>query len=316
MSEGKKTYSQMINEFYQNYKSKIVFVMRQHESERKVKLVLAILASSILFLVASALLYTAFSSLHWEILSRRNEGVLEVIIIIYALSYFSWFWIKKDFEHNIKLKIMKTVCECLGNIKWSHDSYPLGKMFSDSFVVPEFNSQEYDDVFNGYYNDVHLQIVESEYAIESRRNSRIVFDGVIIKIDMNKEFTSHTVIKQDTLLHTSPSSKLHKTELEDIEFNKKFDVFTNDDVDARYLITPSFMERLKNMKTAFKAKGMTCAFYKTYLIVALSTKRDLFSICSLVKPLDDEKQFFTMFEEILSIMQLIDHFKLNQKIGL
>ena len=40
------------------------------------------------------------------------------------------------------------------------------------------------------------------------------------------------------------------------------------------------------------------------------------SICSLFKKIDDPKQFFTMFEEILSIIKLIDHFKLNQKIGL
>ena len=58
------------------------------------------------------------------------------------------------------------------------------------------------------------------------------------------------------------------------------------------------------------------AFYDKYLLVGLHTSKDLFSICSLKEPVNDGKQFFTMFEEILSIIKLIDHFKLNQKIGL
>ena len=99
-------------------------------------------------------------------------------------------------------------------------------------------------------------------------------------------------------------------------FKKKFDVFTDDEVEARYLITPSFMERLNNMKTAFSADRVSCAFYDKYLLVGLHTSKDLFSIGSLKEPVNDGKQFFTMFEEILSIIKLIDHFKLNQKIGL
>ena len=110
--------------------------------------------------------------------------------------------------------------------------------------------------------------------------------------------------------------KLKRTKLEDVEFEKRFNVFTDDEVEARYLITPSFMERLNEMKVAFKANTVSCAFYEKSLLIALSTGKDLFSIGSLFKRIDDPKQFFTMFEEILSIIKLIDHFKLNQKIGL
>ena len=70
------------------------------------------------------------------------------------------------------------------------------------------------------------------------------------------------------------------------------------------------------MKTAFNASSMSCAFYDKYLLIGLSTQEDLFSIGDLKKPVNDEKQFFTMFEEVLSIIKLIDHFKLDQKIGM
>ena len=76
------------------------------------------------------------------------------------------------------------------------------------------------------------------------------------------------------------------------------------------------MERLKNMRVAFAASGVQCAFYGKYLLIGLKTNKDLFSLCSLVKPVNDAKQFFTMYEEIISIIKLIDHFKLDRKIGL
>ena len=141
-----------------------------------------------------------------------------------------------------------------------------------------------------------------------------LFRGITIIFNMNKNFKSHTIVKSS--LFAPKLDYLKRTKLEDEEFNRKFHVYTNDEVDARYLLTPAFMERLKNIEVAFRAKDITAAFYEDRLVIALSTNKDLFSIGSLAKPVTDSKPYFQMFEEILSIIQLIDHFKLNQKIGL
>ena len=314
MTEEAKSYSQMRREFYEKYTNKIVPLVKKHENLRKTKLFIAIVLSSALFICASLMLYLA--CIYGGIFNRSNDGVVKLTILLYMLAYFAWFTIKKGFENSIKEKIMPTVCSCFGDMKWTHEKYSGGEIFSASCVVPRFTSEEYDDIFYGSYKDVGIEIIEPEYDVGSGKNRRTVFNGVIIKLDMNKTFNSHTVIKPNSLIHTAPSSDLRHTELEDVEFNKKFDVYTNDEVDARYLITPSFMERLKKIKTAFGANNVSCAFYGNLLIIALPTKKDLFSICSLVKPIDDRTQYVRMYEEIVSIIKLIDHFKLDQKIGL
>ena len=313
MSEEVKSYSQMRKEFYEKYTKKIVPFLQKHESIRKIKLFTAIAVAIILIFWGSFLVYLVGSTgAH----GKSAEGTLKLAFMLYALAYLSWTWIKKGFENKIKEKIMPTVCSCFGDMKWSNRKYSGGHIFSESNVIPNYTSEFYDDIFKGSYKDVNIEIVESEYDVGRGRNRRIVFNGVIVKLDMNKSFTGHTVIKPNSLMHISPSSKLRFTEFEDIEFNKKFDVFTNDEVDARYLITPTFMVRLKNMTTAFKANSVSCAFFGNFLIVAMSTRKDLFSICSLTKPIDDRAQYFLMYEEIFSIIRLIDHFKLDQKIGL
>lgn len=312
-----KSYSEMRKEFYEKYQNNIVPAVKKFDNERKVKLVIAFVCSSILSILGAMCFLSPFFIAHCD--SDTWEGALKLSTVFIFSAYGIWYWIKKSFERKIKEKITPIVCSCFGNLKWENSensTYKHGNVFKESGVIPFFTSEEYDDIFYGKHKDVNIEIIESKFDVSGGKSRRTVFKGVVIKLDMNKKFDSHTVITPDKMLHNSPLSNLRHTTLEDVEFEKKFDVFTNDEVDARYLITPSFMQRLKDMKTAFKADKVQCAFYRKFLLIALSTNKDLFSVCSLVKPIDDSKQYFQMYEEIVSIIKLIDHFKLDQKIGL
>lgn len=109
---------------------------------------------------------------------------------------------------------------------------------------------------------------------------------------------------------------LKKTELEDIEFEKKYNVQTTDEIEARYLLTPSFMERLKNIQTAFRTNNIKCAFSNDSIILAIATNKNIFEIGNLLTPLDNAKTLDIFFNELISLLILIDHFKLNEHTGL
>ncbi len=309
MSE-EKTYKQMREEFTQKFYRKIAPELQKYDKERVNKQEIAVSVSAILILIAILIVISDFKN---KTISDTN---CQFSFWLFSLAIFIFWTIKKDFERKIKTLIMPTVCKCFGNLKWSCGSYKLSTIFFSTKLFDNYDFISYDDIFTGDFKDVNFEIIEAKFTKGSGKSKSTIFDGVIIKLDMNKSFNGRTVIRPNTLLHSSPSPILKHTELEDINFEKKFDVFTDDEVEARYLITPSFMERLNEMQVAFKADKVSCAFYNKYLFVALQTPEDLFSICSLFKRVDDPKQFFTMFEEILSIIKLIDHFKLDQKIGL
>ena len=109
---------------------------------------------------------------------------------------------------------------------------------------------------------------------------------------------------------------LNEIKLEDPEFNKKYRAYSSDEVEGRYLITPSFMARFNNIKTAFGAKGAKCSFYGNKLMFAISTCKNLFEIGNLFTPLNSHKQLQVFSEELISILALIDYFKLDEKTGL
>ncbi len=108
------------------------------------------------------------------------------------------------------------------------------------------------------------------------------------------------------------TEKLHKINLEDPVFNKKYNVYSADEVEARYLITTAFMERFKNLRTAFGSKYAKCCFLDDTIMFAIATNKDLFEFGSLFYPINNSKHMQMFFNQLTSILQLAEHFKLDE----
>ena len=109
---------------------------------------------------------------------------------------------------------------------------------------------------------------------------------------------------------------LHPIHLEDPAFEKKFNAYSTDEIEGRYLITTAFMERFMNLQTAFGSKRAKCAFYNNSIMFAISTNKNLFEIGNLFTKLENPKQMNEFFDEFASILLLVEHFKLDEKTGL
>lgn len=326
MEEQKKSFR---NEFYEKFRTVCVPILEGFEKERKIYFyitiflfimpVLALIGGGIhAFFVYAPAGTTNLSTIDFS--SAWTAGIIALIISTLLITV-----IKKFFENKVKEKVMPILCQCFGRLTWSYGQYSSADILRRVGLIESYSKYYVDDVFTGSVEDVPLEIAEVKYTKivhdvdsegRSRTRERTIWDGVLVQFKMNKSFTGHTIVKPDSLVKLSGDFKLHHTTLEDVVFEKKFDVYTDDDVEARYLLTTAFMERLTKVKTAFGSGKISCAFYQDKLILGIETNKDLFSVASVFKPVSDEKQFFTMFEEINSLVKLIDHFKLNQKIGL
>ena len=105
---------------------------------------------------------------------------------------------------------------------------------------------------------------------------------------------------------------LDEIKLEDPEFTKKYKAYSTDQIEGRYLITPAFMQRFKNIQTAFGTNKVKCSFYGDDLMFAISTRKNLFEIGNLFCSLNNPKQMTKFFDELSSIIALIDYFKLDE----
>ena len=242
--------------------------------------------------------------------------LLPFALIVFFIWLFMYATKANNFQKEVKSYVMPLFCSCFPDLKWVPEKNHLTDFYKSSKIIPSFDTINYDDCFVGSYKGINYIIEEVDASRNGNKCSYPVFHGIIIRFNISKRFKKHTVIYPDILGNSSPSNDLHRTELEDVVFEKKYNVFTNDDVEARYIITPSLMEKLNNVKTSFQASDIYASFYAGVFFLGISTWENLFDYGSIVNSLTDPKPFIKMSEEIISILKLIDHFKLDQNIGM
>ncbi len=290
---------------------KIMPILKTYEGERKKRFMLALVSTGIIVAIG---IFAAFN------LSGRSSG--DALGLCCGGAVALWAYIKKSFERKVKGKVMPILMRAIPNFYWQKTSPMSFEDIANAKIIPEENScsKSFDDCFIGKYKGVEILISECTYEIRRSKSTTTVFNGVVIRLKMNKKFEGMTVIRPKHVPVTSctdlKKSGMTEVKLEDPEFMKEYTVYSTDQIEARYLLTTSFMERFKNITLAFFSQGSFCSFYEDYVYIAPYTTGDLFEIGSLVRSITNTTQFELLLEEFLSIIQLVEHFKLDKKLGL
>ena len=100
-----------------------------------------------------------------------------------------------------------------------------------------------------------------------------IFKGFFFIADFQKDFQGQTVVYRNSWLKLN--FKNQRVKLENPEFEKKFDVYSTDQVEARYLLTPGMMEKLLELDRKFPGK-ITLSFYNSNVIIAIPDNTDHF----------------------------------------
>ena len=308
--EEKKEYSvqSFISEYQKRFETDVKPMLEKFESERKLRLVGACAASGSLGFLAALDFFFADFDKHGDIFGALVSAAIG-----------SWVIIKKTLEKKIKRKVMPILMKAIPDFYWLEKPPVTIEDIDSAKLLPLARkcNIKTDDCFLGKYRGVNIDITEYDFHY----NKTEVFKGAVIKIDMNKNFEGTTVIRPKKYIpfkhvRDLKKAKLEKVELEDININKNYEIYSTDQIEARYLLTTSFIERFQNITMNFSSKASFCAFHGKHVFIAPYCKKDLFSIGSLIKPASDEKQFMRLINELISILELIDHFKLDKKLGL
>lgn len=101
--------------------------------------------------------------------------------------------------------------------------------------------------------------------------------------------------------------------LEDAKFEKHFSVYSSDQVEARYLLSPSLMEKI----VAFRLKNgiFWMSFFQGNIYLALPIKKNLFEP-NLFKSALNTKTLKTYVSYLLLFISLVDEFEMNNRIWL
>lgn len=144
------------------------------------------------------------------------------------------------------------------------------------------------------------------------------FKGIVVELKMNKKFKGHTFFLNKSFNSKKikiDTNKFQSVNLESVDFADKYEVYSTDQVEARYILTTAMINRLDNLKLAFQAKCIRACFKDNKLILAIDTGKDMFAMGSDYEK-SNFKTFKNLFNEVVSILKIVDQLKLYENTGL
>lgn len=195
-----------------------------------------------------------------------------------------------------------------------------------SKIIPRYDRCRTEDRFSGSYKDVAIEGCEAHLETEHRGNKgrryyKTRFQGIMIRIQVHKPFNAQTIITRDRggffRWFKDQFSDLDTVALEDVDFEKKFDVFSEDQIEARYLLTTAFMDRLLKVGELFGNCPLQASFFDQTLLITLGLGHtDLFEAPHISVPATEISTLAEIDAELQSIFAIVDTLKLDQNIGM
>lgn len=195
------------------------------------------------------------------------------------------------------------------------------RKYLDSKIIPKFDSEHNEDYISGLYKDVGIELFETTLQKECYDNDdQTVFKGIFISLTMHKSFSGLTVVKTDFgklgNWLKDKFSNLQNVKLEDPKFEKLLEVYSTDQIEARYLLTTSFMERIIMLKESFDGADLQCSFYNDKLLIMIPVRKNLFEPGSIFEPEDFVDDAKILLREMNLIFSIINILKLYQNVGI
>ena len=290
-----------------------------------------------MFLILVMMVVVFYPLILWAVLSADNEN-LNVLGFIIGLSGGIIILLRSPiyfFNKKAKNTIMADFANFFGSFSYYHERCLPDELLQESELFKSYNSHKGDDYFCGTYKDVKITISEellqkeSVYfsetqnqfgeAISKQRHvkKKKIFRGICILLTMNKNFVGRTVVLKDKGLFNvfKQISGLQRVKLEDMYFEDLFEVYSSNQIEARYLLTTAFMERMLKLTELYGGKSIQFSFKDNQLLLAVPTKQDMFEACSFFRSNVNKKKIDNVFQQFYIVFSVVDILKLNQRTG-
>ncbi len=183
-----------------------------------------------------------------------------------------------------------------------------------SFIIKIFKGTPYiiTRILKGQKIDYHHF---EEEVLKNEFSRRTVFKGLFFRANFNKSFQGKTTVFPHTLASkiqpfNRGQGKLIK--LEDPEFANFFIVYGNDQVEARYILSTSLMERLVKFRKK-AGRNLYVSFVENRIYIAIECEEDLFEP-KLFQSMLNFSPIREYFENLQLMLSIVQDLNLNRRI--
>ncbi len=178
-------------------------------------------------------------------------------------------------------------------------------------LLPNHNRETWEDEIRGAHAGNGFTLCEAHLKYKSsgkNSSTRTVFHGQLFVIDYPKRFLGKTVVLRDRGPLNAlgkPGKEFSRVGLASPEFEKAYEAWSTDQVEARDLLDPIVLERFQELERLYKGKKLRAAFDGGSLLIAIETG-DRLNIGTMFAPLPGAGRVETILAEFDVIFDLIE----------
>ncbi len=153
------------------------------------------------------------------------------------------------------------------------------------------------------------QTAEAEFVAQfdaTNSDNRGGYEGIVLSMPHYDKSLGHTIVRRD-LGKRNPAqvNGLKRVGFPSLEFESKFAVYSNDQVEARFLLSPDFVARLTDFAEDYMGRNVQCVFAGNRFHVALEID-DRFDFSRDFKAFDYQEAATTIINEVGGVFYLLE----------
>jgi hypothetical protein len=316
-----KTLSQLTEVYYKT----LYPVLEKLDKERKsiknrVILVGVILLVVVVILLKSFNLITTLQNP--QPLLFAAFGYFMVMGIVYS-------YMTKDYKKEFKQNIIKPLIELLDeNLTYVANGHIDATLFQRSKLFSRVDRFGGDDYVYGDIDGVKFEfsdVVAKERHIDKdgHKHYNTIFQGLFIVAEFNKNFNGITTVLPDSAqnlfgdligswLQSNNMGRDELVKMDSNEFEKEFVVYSTDQIEARYILSHTMMDKLLELKKRSK-EDIYVSFVGNYIHIGIEYNKDLFEP-SVFHSLLEYKIAMEYVQTLHLAIGVVRELKLNQKL--
>lgn len=264
-------------------------------------------------------------------LALKSPSIIIISLIVWgATGLFIWLssYNIKDFNLKFKKQVVEKIIKQIdSNLNYEPSlEFPQDK-YDDSGIGESYTNYYSDDLITGKLQGIPVNLAEvhTERVVHSgKTTSRVtLFHGLFMEVQFNKKFSGETKIVPDkslgicNFIESTCEKMFGRTNkevvLESPEFNSMFNVYSTDQVEARYILSTSFMERLMEFNTKLEV-DTSFSFYKSNMYIKIDYGHELFEPSLGNENCVSKKEIYNLYCFVTFIKSIIEELKINQNL--
>lgn len=285
--------------------------------------IIGLIVIGIVMSISTFGILSSSSELHFSIILLFIELIFSIIILSMIKSIVNGKNIKKFNKEFKNAFVLKSLHHFFDDINYKPE-----KGFNKGYIQnlgmlntgDKFNSNDY---ISGTYKNIKFE--QSDIHIEKKEEDEdengdkevaweTIFKGRLMIFEFNKKFKTDVQVLSNHFGANALiwNKKLSNVKMEDIDFNKHFTVYAESEHDAFYILTPHFMEKLKDITKKLNC-GVMFGFADSRLHIAIYNSEDSFEY-NVFKPINEQEIEESIVKDIKLITNFVDELNLDNNL--